>query len=107
MKPGYNMKMEVADCLPGGDAIVYDDIETIASKFSLDNIRDSLNGSYYMTELIFRDGEEITIVLFSNNKCMTEVDGIYIEEGEHVIVFVEDFSVLFMINYITEDTIHN
>jgi hypothetical protein len=49
MKPGYYMKMEMFDGLPSGDAIVYDDIETIAFEFGFDNTRDYLNGFYYMT----------------------------------------------------------
>ena len=107
MKPGYYMKMEMLYGLPGGDAIVYDNVETIAFEFGFDNTRDYLNGFYHITELIFRDGDKIAIVLFSNNKRMPEIDRVDIEEGEDVIVFVKDFRFRFMINYITKDTFHN
>ena len=107
MEPGYYMKMEMFDGLPGGDAIIYDNIETIAIEFGFDNTRDYLNGFYHMTELIFRDGDKIAIVLFSNNKRVPEIDGVDIEEREHPIAFVDDFRVRFMINYITKDTFHN
>ena len=106
MEPGYNMKMEVLNCLPGGDAIVYYDVESIAVQFSFDYTGDYLNGSYYMSKLIFRDGDKITIVLFSNNKSVPEIDGVNIEEGKDVFAFVENFRVRFMFNYVTKDTIH-
>jgi hypothetical protein len=101
------MKMEMPDSLPGGDTIIYDDIETIAFEFGFDNTRDSLNGFYHMTKLIFRNGDKIAIVLFSNNERVPEIDGVDIEEGEDVIVFVDYFRFRFKINYITKDTFHN
>ena len=107
MKPGYYMKMEMFNRLPGGDAIIYDDIETIAFEFGFDNTRDYLNGFYHITELIFRNGDKIAIVLFSNNKRVPEINGVDIEEGEDVIVFEDYFRFRFMINYITKDTFHN
>ena len=100
------MKMEMLYSLPGGDAIVYDNVETIAFEFGFDNTRDNLNGFYHMTKLIFRDGDKITIVLFSNNKRVPEIDGVNIEEGKDVFAFVENFRVRFMFNYVTKDTIH-
>ena len=106
MEPGYYMKMEVGDCLPCGGAIVYYNVESIAGQFSLDNIRDCLNGSYYIIEFMFRNGEEILIVLFCNNKSMPEIDGVDIEEWKGVFAFVENFRMRFMINYVTKDTIH-
>jgi hypothetical protein len=107
MEPGYNMKMEVLNRLPGGDAIVYYDVESIAVQFSFDYTRDYLNGSYGMIEFMFRNGDKITIVLFCNYKRVPEIDRVNIEEGENIIAFVEDFRMGFMFNYVTKDTFHN
>jgi hypothetical protein len=106
MEPGYNMKMEVLNRLPGGDAIVYYDVESIAVQFSFDYTRDYLNGSYGMIEFMFRNGDKITIVLFCNYKRVPEIDRVNIEEGKDVFAFVENFRVRFMFNYVTKDTIH-
>jgi hypothetical protein len=106
MEPGNYMKMEVGDCLSSGGAIVYYDVESIAVQFSLDYIRDCLNGSYNMIEFMFRNGDEIFIMFFCNDKRVPEIDGVNIEEGKDVFAFVENFRVRFMFNYVTKDTIH-
>ena len=100
------MKMEVGDCLSSGGSIVYYDVESIAVQFSLDYIRDCLNGSYNMIEFIFRNGDEIFIMLFCNDKRVSEINGVNIEKGKDMFAFVENFRMRFMINYVTKDTIH-
>jgi len=63
------------------------DIETIAIEFGFNNSRDYLNGFYYMSEFIFRNGDKIAIVLLVITSVCPEIDGVDIEEREDVIAF--------------------
>jgi hypothetical protein len=107
VKPGDDVEVDMGDGLGGARAIILKQIEAIAGQAFHQVGGELLDDRDGVFEELLRKFREDVDMLFGDDQKVSLLKGADIEEGDHMIIFVDFCCRDGTLNYFTKDTVHD